>query len=163
MKIIFLFLFITFFFISCEYEPDETFSRELDENVDPPKLTIIGHQPEDPIILNNDTNLIFKFSATKNIRKIAFAVDDNSINQTITKDGMEGHNYLLNQGRYVITIMIYSEIGTTSIVDKIGAEGYKFETKWVIVSKGKYYSALSATIKNENAEIILGLTNANKP
>lgn len=146
-------IFMLLLLVSCEYEPEKTFSRELDENIDPPKLRIIGLQPENPIILTKDTSLIFKFSATKNIRKIAFVVDDNSVNQVVTTGGIDGHVNELGQGRHILDIAIYTETGTTSIVDKLGAEGYKFETRWIITTNSLFHTTFNATIDNENSEI----------
>jgi hypothetical protein len=105
---------------------------------------------EDTVYLYFDKTVTFKFSTSnQEIRTVVYQVN-NTIKETVASGNGD---FIMTQndffdGIYNLSIKVYTGSGTGSIADQLGAEGYLYEKKWVLIVNRANGSPMSYTAEN---------------
>jgi len=152
IAILILTFIVIVFITSCEYEPTEKFSRQVNKNVAIPDVQIIGTYSRDTMILNKDTSINFKFNCSTKFDGVSFLIDNiEKINQY--GDGSSENIFnLLSDGTHYLNIKTYIGSGTGSISDRIGAEGYIKSWTWVLIINRNFNNGIDINIKKNILE-----------
>ncbi|MFA5971611.1 MAG: hypothetical protein WC780_04595 [Lentimicrobiaceae bacterium] len=136
---------------SCEYTPDKVFTNPTKPDPGAPNVNVVElNLEEDTVYLYFDKTVTFKFSTSnQEIRNVVYEVD-NAVKETVSSGNGE---FIMTQndfydGVYTLSIKVYTGSGTGSIADQVGAEGYLYEKKWVLIVTRTYGMPVSYTAEN---------------
>jgi hypothetical protein len=161
----FLLILFVLSFCSCQYEPSDNYTREVNNQVPVPTLSVDGLVPSgSTVYIANDTVLTFHFTCSNNIFQLVFAVDDNSIRLTFDNEHRSGDGYRSGptRGFHKYSVDIYSQLGTGSIADELNAESYCFSLSRDVFVDGTVESTCYATFDNKKAILEWVVTKYNK-
>jgi len=132
-----LFIVLTVFIISCEYNTNETYSRNIDKNVSPPSVTIDLNIDADTVLIFGSPSINFNVKLNKNkLYSVKFFVNNDPV-ANVNSDNNGNYTFWFNvqePGTYNIRAQIITSSGTGSIADKIGREGFLLNTKnWTLI------------------------------
>ena len=136
---------------SCEYTPDKVFTNPTKPDPGAPNVNVVElNLEEDTVYLYFDKTVTFKFSTSnQEIRTVVYQVN-NTIKETVASGNGD---FIMTQndffdGIYNLSIKVYTASGTGSIADQLGAEGYLYEKKWVLIVNRSNGSPMSFTAEN---------------
>lgn len=136
---------------ACEYEPNEVYERQVNKDIVAPGVQNVSLDlSTDTISIYSNMEVNFSFSTTKQkILEVRFTVDSGYYTSANTADGTYNFNYTgLTEGYHTLRADIYTESGTNSIADRIGAEGYVFSKYWTLKVYKNYSATIEACSKN---------------
>ncbi len=138
---------------SCEYEPNGIFERNLNQNVTAPDIQTI----ELDLSQNEDTveliyrRVYFNFKSTNQaIRWVKFYINDSLVGTVNSGNSYYDLNYnFSNNGYYKLKLEIFTNSGTGSIADSLGAEGFLFTTKqWIVRVHDTHFYTLTSSVSD---------------
>ncbi len=133
-----LLLFTLLSLVNCEFEPtDENFvDIEIDSNNPYFNLSILSESDTIKIFkktdlgYNFDTDNLDLFRAEFSLKEDSWIQYNKNGSITINPDDFEA-------GYDTLTLTVYTNSGTGSIADKIGAEGYVVQKQWLVLVDGR--------------------------
>jgi len=136
-KLLFLLFLNAALFYSCEYEPVEIYNRTVNQNVAPPQLQVVQLNLEKDTVFIYDIQRNLQFNFTTNnqtIKTVRFLLDNKEI---YSVNSNTGSFWFLSQdftiGTHTLQLQVYTNSGTNSIADILGAEGYRMIKSWVVM------------------------------
>jgi len=130
----------------CEYELTKEFNVDISKPADSHPFTLDLNTLEDTVLIYGKVNFNYNFE-TGNllIKSIDFTIGDKLIGNATSHSGVLTVNAGdFTAGIYKLKATMYTNSGTKSIADELGAEGYKVEKEWIIQIENSY----QPTIKN---------------
>lgn len=145
---------------SCEWEPTGVYDNEVDLNVNPPEISIVQLSFTDDtlfIYANSQINFQFNSLGIQKIQKIDFHLNGvlyKSINSNMGLFELKFDD--LVNGTNTMKVSIYTNSGTGSIADILGAEGFVLtdEKEWIIKAVKEIYSH-TVSFNNSNGYLNL--------
>lgn len=137
----------TVLFISCEYEPKGVFNQPVDKDIAPPQIQVVELNLEsDNIYLYTGMNVKFLFNTDNQKIKATRFLIDGIVKGIINSN--KGEFYIwaadLAEGYHELVIEIYTESGTGSIADKIGAEAFVALKSWSLYMDKSFHPEVKA-------------------
>jgi hypothetical protein len=130
-------LFLIAILNGCEYQPDKTYFRDLNQDVPLPDLTIDLNLSNDTVYVYSYSNVKLSLKLTnKTLLRVKYYVDNAEVESYIRNDGNETY-YYIDLGLQPLTKVraeIYTSTGTGSIADQMQAESFVCKTReWVLI------------------------------
>lgn len=130
-----LYFFYLMLIPSCEYKTSEIFDVPVVETVGVPSIKAVDlNFSKDTIHIDYGRNVQFKFDAGEfNVLAIKFYLNDVPIQTVMSGEGEVYFEYdTMSSGEHRLNLELYTNSGTGSIADSIGAEGYVIYKTWVL-------------------------------
>ncbi len=147
-------------FISCEYNLHDEYHRDIDSNIDPPNIEVDLNFQSDTVYIKEPSIIRFKFTTTnQQVKWVTFYIDDVMLGQVNSNSGLfelspTYNNY--EEGVHDMKIEAFTNSGTGSIGDAVGAEGFLFSYTWILViDENRNLSSNITNVRLSNGSIIV--------
>lgn len=158
-----LFLSIIAIASSCDYQPDETYFRDLQKDTSAPTISINLPDNSDTVFLYQNTKIKLNYNlGKKKVYSTTFYIND-TISNSYQITGSNSINYnidILTKNKTIVKANVEVSSETGSLADKYGKEATTIQTKeWVLI-----YNPVKPTIIStiENGQLKLTWNAAQK-
>lgn len=160
-----LILFYSIVLCSCVFSPDKENFVEVDQNVSAPE---INNQTLD---LDSDTLFVWKYtrfsfdlkSSNQKIKTTIVNYGDQELTFGNHTGSFDINPSVFPEGTHKVEIKVYTNSGTGSLADKVGAEGYEFKREWVLIVEKPKIPEIKITSSIENGYLKFSWNKFDKP
>jgi hypothetical protein len=145
-------LFIAFLIISCEFVPSKKYTLSLSRPSSSENISFDLNILTDTISFYWQSSVILKLKTPKlKFNSVKYFLDDNEYIGNYSDSIATISMNFYQPGSHKFKMIVYTNSGTNSLADKLGAEGYQFESReWVLIAKELQTNVNSSTLVDKN-------------
>lgn len=158
-------LFLSSILCSCIFSPDNENFLEIDQDATPPEIT------NQTLDLDIDTLYVWKYtrfnfdlkSNAQQISSVVVTYGDHKLTFQSGKGSFDVNPHTYPEGTSRVEIKVYTNSGTGSLADAIGAEGYELKNEWVLIVEKPKDPEIHLTSSIENGFLKFSWNKFDKP